>query len=160
MAKIDSANGVMGKSEKTFQVIIYLILGVMTLLALLPFILLLSSSFSDNNTLMREGYSFIPRNFTLYAYEYIFKTNAAQVLRSYAITFLVTILGTAISLFIGPMLAWPLARSDYKRGKIITFIVFFTLLFNGGLVPSYIMWTQLFHIKNTIWALVFSKSYD
>ncbi len=148
-------SGVVGRGEKLFQVIIYTILGIMALLAILPFLILLASSLSDNQTLVREGYSFWPKNFTLYAYEYLFKTNGPKVFRSYGVTFLVTIAGTAISLLIGPMLAWPLSRKDYKRSKVLTFVVFFTMLFNGGLVPSYIMWTQFFHVKNTIWALIF-----
>lgn len=101
-----------------------------------------------------QGVFVYPQKLSLYAYEYLFKTNAAKVLRSYGITFLITIVGTGLSLLIGPMLAWPLSRRDYKRGRLFTFFIFFTMLFNGGVVPSYIMWSQYFHVKNTIWALI------
>jgi putative aldouronate transport system permease protein len=62
--------------------------------------------------------------------------------------------GTATSLILTPMLAYPLSRPDFRFRRALTFIVFFTLLFNGGVVPSYIMWTKAFQLKNTIWALI------
>ncbi|HCI73987.1 MAG TPA: sugar ABC transporter permease [Lachnospiraceae bacterium] len=148
------STGVKGVGEKRFQILINVILIILTLLAVLPFLLLVSSSLTDDSILMKFGYSFIPQKFSTYAYEYLFTTNGANVLRSYGITMLVTVVGTLISLVLAPMLAYPLARRDYKRAKLFTFLVFFTMLFNGGIVPSYIMWTQTFHIKNTIWALI------
>ena len=114
----------------------------------------MSSSLTENATLLKEGYSFLPRDFTLYAYTYLFKSNATKVFQAYGITFFITIVGTAISLLIGPMLGWVLSRKDYKRAKPLTFMVFFTMLFNGGVVPSYIMYTQVFHMKNSILALL------
>lgn len=147
-------SGIKTKSDRIYQVLIYLILGVLAALAILPFILLLSSSFSEETALMNKGYSFIPRNFTTYAYEYLVKSNGLKVIRAYGITILATITGTCIHLLIAPMLGWVLSRKDYKRAGILTFLVFFTMLFNGGVVPSYIMYTQVFHIKNTFWALV------
>lgn len=140
--------------DRAYQVLIFVILSILALCALLPFLLLVSSSLTENATLLKEGYSFLPRNFTLYAYTYLFKSNATKVFRAYGITFFVTIVGTVISLLIGPMLGWVLSRKDYKRAKPLTFMVFFTMLFNGGVVPSYIMYTQIFHMKNSILALL------
>ncbi len=140
--------------DRAYQVLIFVILSILALCALLPFLLLVSSSLTENATLLKEGYSFFPRNFTLYAYTYLFKSNATKVFRAYGITFFVTIVGTVISLLIGPMLGWVLSRKDYKRAKPLTFMVFFTMLFNGGVVPSYIMYTQVFHMKNSILALL------
>jgi putative aldouronate transport system permease protein len=85
----------------------------------------------------------------------VFRTNRENIFRAYGITFLVTVIGTTLSLLIAPMLAYALSRKDYQWRRVVTFLVFFTMLFNGGLVPSYIMWTRLFHIKNTIFALIF-----
>lgn len=140
--------------DKIYQVIIFLVLTILALCAVLPFLLLLSSSLTEEATLLQEGYSFWPRKFSTYAYEYLFSTNSVKVFRAYAITFFITIVGTGLSLLIGPMLGWVLSRKDYKRGKKLTFMVFFTMLFNGGVVPSYIMYTQLFHMKNTLLALL------
>ena len=147
-------SSVKSTGDKAYQVLIFAILTILALCALLPFLLLVSSSLTENATLLKEGYSFLPRNFTLYAYTYLFKSNATKVFRAYGITFFITIVGTAVSLLIGPMLGWVLSRKDYKRAKPLTFMVFFTMLFNGGVVPSYIMYTQVFHMKNSILALL------
>lgn len=147
-------SSVKSTGDKAYQALIFVILTILALCALLPFLLLVSSSLTENATLLKEGYSFLPRNFTVYAYTYLFKSNATKVFRAYGITFFVTIVGTAASLLIGPMLGWVLSRKDYKRAKPLTFMVFFTMLFNGGVVPSYIMYTQVFHMKNSILALL------
>ncbi len=148
-------SSVKGAKEKRFQVLINVIMIILTLLAVLPFILLLGSSLTENTTLAKFGYNFWPRKFSAYAYQYLFSSNASRIFRAYGITILVTVIGTTISLLVGPLLAYPLSRRDYSRARVITFLVFFTMLFNGGIVPSYIMWTQTFHIKNTIWSLIF-----
>ena len=145
---------VKGKNEKIFQTVIVVLLSILLLAAVLPFILLIASSLSDEAVLLQEGYGFWPKQFSLYAYEYLFVTNTVTMFRAYGITFLITIVGTILSLLIGPMLAWPLSRRDYPRARVLTFVIFFTMLFNGGMVPSYIMWTNIFHIKNSILALI------
>ena len=145
---------VKGKGEKVFQTVIVVILSILLLAAVLPFILLIASSLSDEATLLQQGYGFWPKKFSLYAYEYLFVTNTVTIFRAYGITFLITIEGTVLSLLIGPMLAWPLSRKDYPRARVLTFVIFFTMLFNGGMVPSYIMWTNIFHIKDSILALI------
>ncbi len=149
---VDSS--VKGKSEKIFQTVIIVILVLCMLAAVLPFILLIASSFTDESALMQNGYGFWPSQFSLYAYEYLFVTNSTTIFRAYGITFFITIVGTLISLLIGPMLAWPMSRKDYPRAKVITLIIFFTMLFNGGYVSSYIIWTNVFHVKNTLAALI------
>ncbi|MCI8894073.1 MAG: carbohydrate ABC transporter permease [Lachnospiraceae bacterium] len=144
-----------GRGDKIFQVVCYIVLTILALSAVLPFLMLLSSSFTDNGALRVNGYGFWPSVFSTYAYEYMFQGKAAQIFRSYGITFFITIFGTVISLLIGPMFAYTMSRRDYKRARFWTVFVFFTMLFNGGVVPSYMMWTQIFNIKNTIWALIF-----
>ena len=144
-----------GKETVVFQCICYFFLILLALTVILPFLILIASSFTDNDALRANGYNFWPSVFSLYSYQYLFITNASGILRSYGITFFITIVGTLISLFIGPMMAYPLSRKDYKRAKGFTFYVFFTMLFNGGIVPSYMMWTRIFDIKNSIWALIF-----
>ncbi len=148
-------SGVYGKNEKIFQVIINIILIFFAFCAIVPFVMLVSSSFTEEKTLLTTGYNFWPTKFSAYSYEWMFLTNASKIFTSYGITFFITIFGTVLSLLIGPLLAYPLSRRDFPRARLFTFIVFFTMIFNGGVVPSYIMWTQVFHIKNTIWALIF-----
>lgn len=143
------------KNEVLFQIVIIIILLLFALAALLPFWLLLISSATQEKVLLSEGYKFFTTKISFYAYKYLFVTNIDRIARSYGITLFVTIIGTTISLMTGPLLAYPLSRQDYPRRRGITLAVFMTILFNGGLVPSYLMWTQLFHVKNTIWALIF-----
>jgi len=145
---------VTGSSERVFQLIINVVLILLALAAILPFILLLSSSLTAEETLLIDGYGFWPKSFSLFSYQYLFIANGVKIFKAYGITFFVTIVGTGLSLLIGPMLAYPLSRKDYPRAKALTFVVFFTMLFNGGVVPSYIMWTQIFGIRNSLLALI------
>lgn len=144
-----------GRGEKNFQVLCFIVLGLVALSTILPFVMLLSSSLTDDGALRTEGYWFWPTQFSTYAYEYMFAGSSGRIIRSYLLSFFVTIFGTGLSLAITPMLAYTLSRKDYKHAKVLTFFVFFTMLFNGGVVPSYMMWTQIFAVKNTVWALIF-----
>ena len=129
-------SGVKGFSERIFQLIIIVFLTILSLLAILPFILLLSSSVTDEKFLLSQGYNFITSHFSAYAYEYLFLSNGVKILKSYGITLFITVFGTALSLLIGPLLAYPISRRNYRRKNIITLLVVFTMLFNGGVVPS------------------------
>ena len=144
---------ILGKSEKRFQIIIHIFLILMALAAILPLWVLVAGSVTGEQELILEGYSFIPKSFSLDAYKYLFY-KASEIFRAYGITVFITVVGTAVSLFITPLLAYPLSRKDFKARNIFSFLVFFTMLFNGGIVPSYIMWTRIFHLKNTITALI------
>ncbi|AIQ42889.1 carbohydrate ABC transporter permease [Paenibacillus sp. FSL R7-0297] len=141
------------RGERTFTVFSAVVMFLLTVFAFLPFLLIVIASFTDETTLIRNGYSFFPEHTSLEAYRYI-KSSAYIFIRAYGVSFLVTILGTAIGLLITSMLAYPMSRSDFKYHNVLAFVVFFTMLFSGGIVPSYIMWTQYFHIKNTMWALI------
>ncbi|WP_337098260.1 carbohydrate ABC transporter permease [Paenibacillus sp. YIM B09110] len=142
------------RGERTFVIFSAVVMGLLTLLAFLPFALIVIASFTDESTLIRNGYSFFPDQLSLDAYEYL-KSSAYTFVRAYGVSFLVTILGTGIGLLITSMLAYPMSRRDFKHHNKLAFIVFFTMLFSGGVVPSYMMWTQYFHIKDTVWALIF-----
>ena len=143
------------RGDKVMQVICYVVLIAVSLSIIFPFLLLVSSSLTDNDALRKYGYNIFPSVFSTYAYEYLLVGEGAKILRSFGLTAFVTVVGTTLSLLIGPMLGYALSRKDYPRRKTVTFLVVFTMLFNGGVVPSYIMWTQIFNIKNTVWALIF-----
>jgi putative aldouronate transport system permease protein len=119
----------------------------------LPFLLVVAISVTDEQTLIRNGYSFLPERFSLEAYKYIFQSPVI-LLKAYGITMLITVVGTLCSLLITSMTAYTIARRDYRYNRITTFYVFFTMLFSGGLVPFYILITQYLHLKDTIWALI------
>lgn len=126
---------------------------LITLFCLLPFLLLIVSSFTDEATLVRDGYSFFPQQLSLNAYRYLLVDSTA-IVRGYLISIVVTVIGTIANLLITVMFAYPLSRRDLPMRNFFAFFLFFTMLFNGGLVPTYMMWTQTFHIKNTLFALL------
>ena len=141
------------KSERKFQAFGHVVMTIITLCAILPLILLLISSFTDNDVLIRNGYSFTPEKLSAYAYEYIF-TSGNSVVHSYGISILLTVVGTTVGLTITTLLGYALSKPFLPGRGIITFLVFFTMLFNGGLVPTYINYSNVFGIKNTFWALM------
>lgn len=134
------------------RIIVNAILIVLCILCIAPFIMLISASFTGENTLVAEGYNFFIKDFSLDAYEYLFRDNS--IFRAYGITIFVTAVGVICSIFVTTLIAYPLSMGNLPGNRMLMFIVFFTMLFSGGLVPSYMMWTQVFHIKNTIWALI------
>ena len=126
---------------------------IVTVIMIAPLVLLFIASISSEQTLLVKGYSFFPKEVSLDAYRYIL-TNRQTVLRAYGMTILVTAIGTAVNLLLSATLGYVLSVRNLPFRNAISFYVFFTMLFNGGLVPSYLMWTNTFHIQNTIWALI------
>lgn len=141
------------KGEKAFKAFSAVLMTAITLLAFIPFILITVASLTDETMLIRNGYSFFPRRFSLSAYAYMV-SNSSLILRSYGVSILVTGVGTAISLIITTMLAYPMSRKDFRYNNVLAFITFFTMLFSGGAVPAYIMWSRYFHLNNTFAALI------
>lgn len=139
---------------KMGQVMLNIIFILMCIACVAPFLLLISSSLTEEATLIREGYNFFPSKFSLESYKYLLNS-AGKIARGYGITVLVTVVGTALGCLCTLLFAYPLSRKDLPFRKFFLFLVFFSMLFHGGLVPTYIMWTRTFHIKNTIWALIF-----
>ncbi len=139
--------------SKSFNRAATIILTVLVVIAMMPILLIVIASFSSETSLIRNGYSFWPESFSLDAYYYMVK-QGVMIARSYGVSFFVTIVGTLLSVILTTMLAYPMSRKSFKYRNVLAFFVFFTMLFNGGIVPSYIMWTKFFHIKDTIWALI------
>jgi len=140
--------------DKTFQIIANITLILLSIACVLPFLLLVASSITDEQFIIQNGYSYFPGKVSFAAYRYLWG-EASVLFKAYGITIFVTVVGTVGSLAITSMLAYPLSRKGMPMRKLIAFLVFFTMLFNGGLVPNYLMYTQYFHVKNTIWALIF-----
>lgn len=139
--------------SKTFGRVATAILTVLVVITLLPILLIVIASFSSENSLIQNGYSYFPKEWSFDSYFYMVK-QGIMITRSYAVSIFVTFFGTAGSVLLTTMLAYPMSRKTFKYRNILAFFVFFTMLFNGGIVPSYIMWTRIFHIKDTIWALI------
>jgi putative aldouronate transport system permease protein len=141
------------KSDKLFSALVYTLLTLLALFTLVPLLLLIISSFTDENAILQYGYSFTPRVWSLSAYRYLVN-QAAYIGNALGISVLVTAIGTSASLLITSLIAYPLSRRDFPLRIPLSFIVFFTLLFNGGFVPTYLIYTQIFHIKNTLFGLI------
>ena len=139
--------------EMIFTTGVTVALALLATVSLMPFLLIAVASVTSEKSLIASGYTFLPSALSLDAYYYMV-VQAGVVLRAYGVSIFVTAVGTGASLLLTPLLAYPLSRRDFPLRGPLTFIVFFTLLFNGGIVPAYIMWTRVFAIKNTIWALI------
>ena len=132
---------------------VHTVLTLVGLTCLIPLILVVSISLSDELRLAKEGYQLLPVGFTTFAYEYILQ-EPGQILRSYGVTAFVTAFGTIAGLLVCSLLAWPLARKDFRLRGPLSFYVFFTLLFNGGMVPFYILVTRYLGLKDNIFVLI------
>lgn len=140
--------------EKRFRMIATIILLIVSVFALFPMVLLVVASFTDETELINRGYQIWPQKFSLEAYRYMGR-QASTIVRSYLVTIGTTVAGTILSVLLTTSIAYPMARKSFKYRNVLSFFVYFTMLFNGGLVPQYIMWTTIFHIKNSYAALIF-----
>ena len=141
-----------GKSERRMARLAHVVLIVFSLMAVLPFILLISASPTEENAALKYGFGFIPKVFSLAAYKYI-SYQSKMIIRAYGITIFTTVIGTSVGLTMTSMLGYGLSK-DIPGRRILNFFVVFTMLFNGGLVPTYLVYTKYLHLGNTIWALI------
>ncbi|MFD6141655.1 carbohydrate ABC transporter permease [Promicromonospora sp. NPDC060271] len=125
------------KSDYLLRGISYFTVTLFTLFCALPFIMIVSASFSSEGAIMREGFGLLPKGFTLDAYEYIFRA-PRQIIGSYVVTILMTVCGTALGLFIIAMTGYALQRRDFPFRNWISFFIYFTTLFSAGLAPTYL----------------------
>ncbi|WP_449599335.1 carbohydrate ABC transporter permease [Paenibacillus sp. Marseille-Q9583] len=139
--------------RKIFSGIGYVSLIVLAILCIFPFILVVSSSLTEESKILTDGYQFIPTAFSTEAYSILFKY-PDQMIQAYMVTIGVTIIGTLFGLFLTSMTAYALSRKDFKWRNKFSFFFFFTTLFNGGLVPWYLLMVNYLHIKDTLLALV------
>ena len=138
-------------TSKVYKIISYVVMILWAAIIILPFLLLLMSSLTDEQVLVANGYSFFPQKFSSASYAYIFQSGDT-IMQAYGISILVTVVGTLVSVVLTALMAFPLSINNLPGRRIMMFFVFFTMLFSGGIVPSYIMWSNTFKIKDTILA--------
>jgi putative aldouronate transport system permease protein len=126
---------------------------LIALLALVPVVLVISASFSTERSLSRQGYRLFPAEWSTTAYSYIF-SNLGQIINAYAITIIVTVFGTLASLLVSSLLGYVLSRNDFPLRRGLSFYLFFTMLFSGGLVPWYLLISQYLQLKNNLLVLI------
>ena len=143
----------MKKRIKVSQVALYGILTLISVLWIIPVLFIFSLSVTPETSLSEVGYRLIPKEITFDAYTYIIK-NPAQILNSYKISIIVTVIGTVAGLMFTTGIAYAMSLKDFKLGKHITRFVMFAMLFHGGLIPTYIVVTQVLHLGNTLWVLI------
>lgn len=124
-----------------------------SLAAIIPFILLIVASFTDEGWALANGYSFFPGEWSIDSYKYLF-AQFGTIGKGYLNTIIVTAIGTAASILITSMFAYALANDNLPGVRILNFLCVFTMLFSGGQVASYYIWSNVFHIRDTIWALI------
>lgn len=135
------------------QIIGYVALTLLAVFCIFPFILVLSSSLTDESKIIEDGFQLIPASFSLEAYGILFKY-PQEMLKAYGVTISVTLLGTLFGLFLTSMTAYVLARKDFKWRSHFSFFFFFTTLFSGGLVPWYLLIVNYLDLKDTLLVLI------
>ena len=133
--------------------IIHFVFILFSLACIIPLVSIISISLSNETDIIKNGYSLFPRVFDISAYAYILY-KPIQIINAFKVSIIVSILGTFISLIVTAGIAYTLSRHDYKFKNPLSFYVFFTMMFNGGLVPTYILISNYLHLKDTIWVLI------
>ncbi len=130
----------------------YIILSIFSVMCVLPFVVIVSGSLTDNAIIVSEGYSLLPKGFTLEAYQTIFKT-PKDILKAYGVTMFCTAIGTGIGLVMTTLTGYVLSRKEFKYRNTISFLIYFTTIFGGGLVPWYFMISGVLKLKGTLMAI-------
>jgi putative aldouronate transport system permease protein len=135
------------------NLLINIFFWIYTAICVVPLILVVIVSFSDENSVIQNGYSFFPNKWDISSYEFLLK-DYWQIIDAASVSLFVTVVGTILSLIIMAMYAYPISRGDFPHRNFFSFFMFFTMLFNGGLVPWYLVYTRMMHMKDTLWILI------
>lgn len=145
-------HSIAAKKEKT-SLWVHLFFVLIAVICIVPFIIVISASFSSETDLAMYGFSVLPKKVDFTAYKYLFR-NPETILNSYIVTILITVIGTFLGVLFMSMAAYCLARSTFRHKGLLTFFIFFPTLFSGGMVPSYIINTQYLHLTDTLAAMI------
>ncbi len=144
---------IMGREEKVMKVFFYSILTVFALICLFPFLLMITSSFMNEKEIIAEGYKLFPKEVSFSAYRFLFH-NSKNLISAYRVTITIAAAGTMLGLFFMSMAGYVLCRKDFKYRNQISFFIYFTTLFSGGLIPSYILMVNGLGLKDSIWSMI------
>ena len=140
-------------SDKIIRGVTYVLVSLFSICCVLPFWLILASSFSEESAILRTGFTLWPKEFSTYAYYLLFRS-PDQMIGAYAVTIGLAVVGTAIGLFIVSMTGYALQRQDFPFRNGIMFYIYFTSLFSAGLVPFYLLIVQTLNLRDTYWAIL------
>lgn len=141
------------KGSIVIKGISYLCVTIFALICLFPFALMITSSFMNEQEILQEGYKLIPNEVSLRAYETLFK-NSGKLVDAYLVTIFITVIGTVAGLFMMSMAGFVLNRKDFKYRNFFSFMIYFTTLFSGGLIPTYILMVKYLHLKDSLFAMI------
>lgn len=143
-----------GPASITFNIISYTLLALASIICVVPFIMIVSGSFTDNMTILKEGYSLLPRDFSIEAYKTVFKA-PKDILQAYKMNFFYTIVGTSIGLMMITLTGYVVSRKEFKYRNAVSFLIYFTSIFGGGLIPWFLMYANVLGLKGTAFAVWF-----
>lgn len=141
------------RDQVLFNCISYPLITLITIACLIPFWIIVVTSFTDNSYIAINGYQLFPSDWSLDAYRYLFKA-PKQIGRAYAVTIGITVTGTAIGLSCMTMAGYVLNRKDFPYRNNVSFFIYFTTLFSGGMVPSYILMVTVLDLQNSFWSVI------
>ncbi len=153
----ESAKGSLGKLPLWVNIIGYIVIGAFALSVVYPLILLIMVSFTDDVTLTLNGYALWPEKFSIEAYRYLID-NGEQIFKSYGVTIAVTVTGTVWAIFAMTLFSYVISRDNFPWKSQFTFFVFFTMLFGGGMLPTYMVVSNILGLRDTFWALILPGS--
>jgi len=137
-----------------FHIVKGVLLTLLSIICVLPFIVIISGSLTDNLTILKEGFSLLPRNFTPEAYRTIFRSPEG-IIQAYKMNFYYTFMGTALGLLIITLTAYVISRKDFKYRNSVSFLIYFTTIFGGGMIPWYMMYANVLNLRGTTLAIWF-----
>lgn len=143
----------MKEKRKSGQIILNLVFILLAVCYIYPFLMVISVSLTEETALYQNGYQLIPEKISTLAYELVFR-NPEQMIRAYIVTIVFTLAATLLSALVTSLLAYPLSRQNFIWKKPLSFLVFFTMLFSGGLVPTYLLITKVLHLNDKIWVYI------
>lgn len=145
--------------SRKLELIFKILLVIFAISCIFPFLFVVIISLTDEKSLALNGYQLWPKEWSMEAYRFIFG-EGSQLITSLGVTLMITVIGTVIAVFMTGTYAYVLSRNSFPFRKFFTFYLFFTMLFAGGLVPSYLVMTKLLGLKNTIWALILPLAFS
>lgn len=141
------------RGYRVFNVVSMIVVGLFTLLCLVPFLLLLIASFTDNEEVVLHGFAFIPKKLSFGSYSFLFK-NSQGLVNAYKVTIASTVVTTVGGVFLTAMTGYALSRQDFRSRNLFSFMFYFTQLFGGGMIPWYMMVSEYLGMRDSIWALI------
>lgn len=141
------------RKDKALIILFYTLISLYTLICLYPLLLAFSVAFSDETSITKYGYSLLPQSPTLNTFKYLLSQRTGMMINAYGVTILVTVVGVFVSLMVTVMYAYSSAAPGFRHRNKFSFFAYFTMLFNGGMLPWYILCTKYYHLSNQITGL-------